>query len=131
HVVDHVGGPEGVGVVHVEGVGGRAAVVGDARGDQHVAAVVGAQAAQPFGHAEPEKTHFVQVFVVVGGEAGLAVVLEGALGPGNAVVVHLGDQLSLLVGKRGAFEQRAVVGRTGVLMEVAAVHEGLFLNVHD
>src|SRR6185369_10884364 len=83
--------------VHVEGQGGRAAVLAERGRDQRVGAQVRALAAKRLRHAQAEQAGVLQVRVVLEGEARFAVVFLRALGESRAERFGECDQFLLFV----------------------------------
>ena len=68
-------------------------------------------------------THALEVVPVFSGKDRLAIVLEGALGPGGPDLVDLLDQFFLQICQGQSVSQGVVIGRFGVGFEVGGVHE--------
>ena len=103
--------PQGRADMHVPGQRRRAAVAPDLGGADRIGAVAGAEPALPFRDADGEEAGLVQVAIVLGREAGLAVVDRGALGEDRlAHGTRLRGERGLLVAQAegSGIEQRRI-----------------------
>ena len=66
--------------MHVPGERGRAAIAADLGGGQRIGVVVGAEPAVLLRHADAEQADAMQVAIILGREARLAIVGRGATG---------------------------------------------------